>query len=245
MPARAVDPNSESRGLLTGGVSTVCLGHHANLAVKSGVYRSCCATVALMARIGANPQTIRENIERAKQRRDAAQLELDEAVRELQWWRDGLAMFDPAGAVAEQAEELADAEIRRLVPDGFTRSPTTRQLILFAIRAEPAGEWPIARIFDVAAMHRWIDADDQEQLKRITDMTALMAREGLLVRTDRGVYKLRDELIGALSRALRPITDYRGAARPGRRVRRRPPLRPRSDGHRRSVFRMRASQAGD
>ena len=81
----------------------------------------------------ADPQTIRENIERAKQRRDAAQLELDEAVRELQWWRDGLAMFDPAGAGAEQAEELADMEIRRLVPGGFTRSPTTRQLILFAI----------------------------------------------------------------------------------------------------------------
>lgn len=88
------------------------------------------------------------------------------------------------------------------MPDGFTRSPTTRQLILFAIRAEPAGAWPIARIFDVAAMHRWIDADDQEQLKRITDMTALMAREGVLIRTGRGVYKLRDDLIGALSRAL-------------------------------------------
>jgi len=198
-----------------------------------------------MASIGANPQTIRENIERAKQRRDAAQLELDEAVRELQWWRDGLAMFDPAGAVAEQAEELADMEIRRLVPNGFTRSPTTRQLILFAIRAEPAGEWPIARIFDVAAMHRWIDADDQEQLKRITDMTALMAREGLLVRTDRGVYKLRNELIGALSRALHPITDYRGAARPGRRVRQRPPPGPRSAGRRATSSDIRAFQSGE
>jgi hypothetical protein len=55
--------------------------------------------------------------------------------------RDGLAMFDPAGAAAEQAEELADIEIRRLVPTGFMRSPTTRQLILFAIRAQPAGQW--------------------------------------------------------------------------------------------------------
>jgi hypothetical protein len=212
---REVDLNTDRRGHAEDR-TPACLGHHANLAVKGCAYGSCCATVPLMAPIGANPQTIRENIERAKQRRDAAQLELDEAVRELQWWRDGLAMFDPAGAVAEQAEELADTEIRRLVPDGFTRSPTMRQLILFAIRAEPAGEWPIARIFDVAAMHRWIDADDQEQLKRITDMTALMAREGLLVRADRGVYRLRDELIGALSRALHPITDYRSAARPGR-----------------------------
>jgi hypothetical protein len=198
-----------------------------------------------MAPIDANPQTIRENIERAKQRRDAAQLELDEAVRELQWWRDGLAMFDPAGAAAEQSEALADLEIRRLVPDGFTRSPTTRQLILFAIRAEPAGEWPIARIFDVAVMHRWIDADDQEQLKRITDMTALMAREGLLVRTGRGVYRLRHDFVGALSRALHPITDYRVAARLGMPVPQRPPLRPRSVGRRATASDIRGSQPGE
>lgn len=175
-----------------------------------------------------NPQTIRENLERAKQRRDAAQLELDAAVRELQWWRDGLAMFDPAGAVAEQVEELADIEIRRLLPDGFTHSPTTRQLILFAIRAEPAGDWPIARIFDVAAMHRWIAPEDQEQLKRITDMAALMAREGMLLRPARGVYRLREDLIGALSRALHPITDYRVAARLGMPGPETPPIRPRS-----------------
>lgn len=175
-----------------------------------------------------DPETIRQNVQRAKQRRDAAQLELDAAVRELQWWRDGLAMFDPAGAVAEQAEELADFEIRRLLPDGFTSSPTTRQLILFAIRAEPAGEWPIARIFDVGVMHRWIAPEDQEQLKRITDMTALMAREGMLVRASRGVYKLREDLIGALSRALHPITDYRAAGRLGLPVPETPPIRPRS-----------------
>lgn len=181
-----------------------------------------------MAPVDTDPQAIRENLERAKQRRDAAQLELDAAVRELQWWRDGLAMFDPAGAVAEQAEELADIEIRRLLPDGFTNSPTTRQLILLAIRAEPAGEWPIARIFDVGVMHRWIAPEDKEQLKRITDMTALMAREGMLVRATRGVYKLREDLIGALSRALHPITDYRVAARRGMPVPETPPIRPRS-----------------
>jgi hypothetical protein len=167
-----------------------------------------------MAPINANPETIRENIVRAKQRRDAAQLELDEAIRELQWWRDGLAMFDPEGAATEQAEELADIEIRRLVPAGFTRSPTTRQLILFAIRAQPAGEWPIARIFDVAAMHRWIDADDQD-------------------------------LIGALARALPPITDYRLAGRLGMPVPQRPPLRPRSVGRRATSSDIRASRPGE
>jgi hypothetical protein len=193
----------------------------------------------------ADPRTIRENLERAKQRRDAAQLELDAAVRELQWWRDGLAMFDPESAAAEHAEERADMEIRRLIPDGFTRSPTTRQLILFAIRAEPSGEWPIARIFDVAVMHGWLDAEDQEQMKRITDMTALMAREGLLIRAGRGVYKLHGNLIGALSRALHPITDYRIAARLGMPVPQRPPLRPRSIGRRATASDIRTSQSGE
>lgn len=192
-----------------------------------------------------DPQAIRQNIERAKQRRDAAQAELDAAVRELQWWRDGLAMFDPGSAAAEQAEEQADLDIRRLVPNGFTRNPTTRQLILFALRAEPRGDWPIARIFDVAAMHGWIEADDQEQLKRITDMTALMAREGLLVRAGRGVYKLRDDLVGALSRALHPITDYRRAGRMGMPVPQRPALRSRSVGRRAKASDIRTSQSGE
>jgi hypothetical protein len=192
-----------------------------------------------------DPKAIRENIARAKERRDSAQIELDAAIRELQWLREGLAMFDPTGAGIEQAEELADVEIRRVVPTGFTRSPTTRQLILFAIRAEPAGEWPIARIFDVASMHRWVDADDHDQLKRITDMTALMSREGLLVRSARGVYKLRSDLIGALSRALHPITDYRAAGRMGMPAPDRPPLRPRSAGGRTTSSDIRTSQSGE
>jgi hypothetical protein len=193
----------------------------------------------------ADPRVIRENIERAKMRRDAAQLELDAAIRELQWWRDGLAMFDPASAAAEQAEERADMEIRRLIPDGFTRNPTTRQLILFAIRAQPSGEWPIARIFDVAVMHGWIEAEDEEQLKRITDMTALMARDGLLTRVGRGVYKLHDDFVGALSRALHPITDYRLAARHGMPVPQRPPIRPRAVGRRARASDIRTSQPGE
>jgi hypothetical protein len=141
-------------------------------------------------------------------------------------------MFDPEAAAREQAEEAADMEIRRLIPEGYLRSPTTRQLILFTIRAEPTGDWPIARIFDVGVMHGWLDAEDEEQIKRITDMTALMAREGLLVRADRGVYRLREELVGALSRALHPITDYRMAARHGMPAPERPPLRPRRIGRR-------------
>jgi hypothetical protein len=193
----------------------------------------------------ADPRTIRESLERAKLRRDAAQLELDAAVREVQWWRDGLAMFDPESVAAEQSEERADLEIRRLIPDGFTRNPSTRQLILFAIRAQPAGEWPIARIFDVAVMHGWLDEEDKDQVKRITDMTALMAREGLLIRAGRGVYKLREDLIGALSRALHPITDYRLAARHGMPVPQRPPLRSRSITRRVKASDIRTSQSGE
>jgi hypothetical protein len=192
---------------------------------------------------GADPSTIRENLQRAKQRREDALAELAAATRELEWWREGLAMFDPESAAAEAAEEMADAEIRQIVPDGYARNPTTRQIIVQAMRAEPAGEWPIARIFDLAVMHRWLAEDDQEQIKRITDMTALMTREGVLTRAGRGVYKLREDLVGALSRALHPITDYRAAARYGLPVPPRPPVRPRGIGRRAISSDVRTSQA--
>jgi len=193
--------------------------------------------------MATDPETLRQDIERAKRRRDAAQFELDAAVRELQWLRDGLAMFDPEAAASEGVEEAADMKIRRLIPDGFTRSPTTRQLILFVMRAEPAGDWPIARIFDVAVMHGWLDAEDEEQVKRITDMAALMAHDDLLTRAGRGVYRLREDLVGALSRALHPITDYRIAARHGMPVPERPPMRPRGIGRRAIASDIRTSHA--
>jgi hypothetical protein len=195
--------------------------------------------------VATDPNTLREQIERAKERRDAAQREVEAAARELHWLREGLAMFDPEGAGAELAEERADMEIRRIIPEGFTRNPSTRQLILFAIRAEPAGAWPIARIFDVAVQHRWTDAEDQEHLKRITDMTALMAREGLLKRVGRGVYMLRSDLVGALSRFLHPIADYAIAARHGLPVPQGPPIRPRGIGRRTIASDIRTSHSGE
>jgi len=191
---------------------------------------------------GADPSTIRENLARAEQRRDAALVELAAATRELAWWREGLAMFDPEAAAAEVAEELADAEILQIVPDGYARNPTTRQIVIQAIRAEPAGEWPIARIFDLAVMHGWLAAEDKEQIKRITDMTALMAREGVLTRAGRGVYRLREDLIGALSRTLHPITDYRTAGRYRLPVPPRPALRPRGVGRRATSSDIKTSQ---
>jgi len=76
---------------------------------------------------------------------------------------------------AERTEEQdADAQILELIPEGFgTQNPTTRQLILFAMRADLQGEWPIARIFDVLVMHGWLRSEEEEHVKRITDMTAL------------------------------------------------------------------------
>jgi len=192
-------------------------------------------------------ETIHGNIARAKARRDSALVELEAATRELQWWREGLSLFDPDASAAERTEEQdADAQILELIPEGFgTQNPTTRQLILFAMRADLQGEWPIARIFDVLVMHGWLRSEEEEHVKRITDMTALMARDQLLVRVGRGVYKLPEDLASALARYLHPITDYRMAARHGLPIPPRPPIRPRATGRRATASDIRTSQPGE
>lgn len=165
---------------------------------------------------GPDPQLIRDNIARAKARRDAALAEFEAASRELQWWRDGLAMFDPEAAQVEQVEEDADARIRQIIPDGFeTPDPTVRQMILFAMRGDPYGDWSVTRIHDMLMTHGWVGAAAKDQGKRITDMASLMVQEEVLERVDRGVYRLPQPLGAALSRALRPITDYQLAGRHG------------------------------
>lgn len=172
-----------------------------------------------------DPQIIRENIARAKARRDAALLEVEAASRELDWWRQGLEMFDPEAAVAEGVEEHADARIKQLIPEGFeTHDPTVRQLILFAMRADPYGDWSVERLHNMMVTHRWVDAAGKEHSKRITDMAALMVRGGLLERAERGVYRLPQPLGAALARALRPITDYQLAGSRGLPVPDRPAI---------------------
>jgi hypothetical protein len=174
----------------------------------------------------SDPKVIRANIARAKARRDAALTEFEAASRELQWWREGLAMFDPVTAAAEELEEDADARIQQLIPDGFeTPDPTMRQIILFAFRGDPRGDWSVNRIYDMAVTHGWIDPEAKDQAKRITDMAALMAQDEVLERVDRGVYRLPQPLAAALSRALRPITDYHLAGRHGLPVPERPSFR--------------------
>jgi hypothetical protein len=136
-------------------------------------------------------------------------------------------MFDPEAAEAEEVEEDADARIRQVLPDGFeTPDPTVRQIILFAMRGDPNGDWSVNRLHDMAVTHGWIDPDAKDQGKRITDMAALMVQDGLLERVDRGVYRLPAPLGAALSRALRPITDYQLAARHGLPVPDRPSFAP-------------------
>lgn len=157
-----------------------------------------------------DPQLIRENIERARARRDAALAELEAASRELQWWRAGQEMFDPEGATTARAEEAADATIKELIPQGFeTPDPTLRQTVLLAMRADPRGDWPVNRIYDMLVTHGWVDPDAKDRGKRITDMAALMVQDELLERAGRGIYRLPAPLAGSLERALRPITDYR------------------------------------
>jgi len=174
-----------------------------------------------------DPQVIRENIARAKARRDAALAEFEAASRELDWWRQVLEMFDPEAAVAEKSEEEAKARIRQLIPEGFeTRDPTVRQMILFSMRADPHGDWSVERLYNMMVTHRWIDPATKDATRRITDMAALMTKDGFLERAERGVYRLPEPLAAALSRALHPITDYQLAGSLGLPVPDRQSLRP-------------------
>jgi hypothetical protein len=155
------------------------------------------------------PKQIREAIARLEARRDAALAEAEAAVRELDWWRQGLALFDPAAAEEEKHEEAADAVIAHLVPAGYdTPDQTLRQSLMLAMRADPQGEWSVRRLHDMLLTHRWAKSDTKDLSKRITDMASLMVSDGLLERRGRGVYQLPRPIAAALTRALRPISDY-------------------------------------
>jgi len=83
------------------------------------------------------------------------------------------------------------------------------------MRANPRGEWPVNRIYDMLVTHGWIDPAAKDQGKRITDMASLMVSDDLLERAGRGVYRLPEPLAATLSRALHPITDYQLAGNQG------------------------------
>ena len=157
-----------------------------------------------------DPETIKVNLERAKQRRDHALAELSEATAELEWWRAGQRMFDPEGATEAEIEEAADAVLREVIPDGFeTRNPTLRQAMLLGMRARPRSDWSVTELYDMLVLHGWIDPDAKDQGKRISDMAAVMISDKVLERAGRGVYRLPEPLAAALERRLRPINDYR------------------------------------
>lgn len=163
-----------------------------------------------------DPETIKGNLERAKQRRDHALAELGAATAELEWWRAGQRMFDPEGATEAKTEEATDAVIRDLIPDGFdTQNPTLRQSLLLGMRARPRSNWTVSELYDMLVTHGWIDPDAKDQGKRISDMAAVMVKDEVLERAGRGVYRLSEPLAAALERFLRPITDYRLAGKFG------------------------------
>jgi hypothetical protein len=162
-----------------------------------------------------DPEIIRANIQRARERRDRAMGELAAATDELNWWRAGQKMFDPEGAQESLGEEAADEIIRRLIPNGFeTSEPTLRQAILLSMRAGPHTPWSVDELSAMMALNGWLPMGPTSK-KRISDMATVMVNDGLLLRPDRGVYQLPEILAAALERALHPITDYRMADQMG------------------------------
>ncbi len=161
------------------------------------------------SREGLDPETIRANIQRVRERRDRAYAEYEAASRELDWLEEGLTLF---GA---ETEPDGDSLLRGLVPDGAaTQQPTLRQAIILIMRANLESDWTVANIVRALAMNGWTPRNG-DATKRVSDMAGVMATEGHLNRTGRGVYKLSVLLAGALARALPPITDYRIAAAHG------------------------------
>ncbi len=164
-----------------------------------------------------NPEALRENINRVRERRDRAYAEYEAANRELEWLREGLRLSG-----ADDAEHAGDALLRGLLPDGAqTRKPTLRQAIILVMRANPRSDWTTNDIADALAINGWSPRHG-EATKRISDMANVMIKEGHLNRSGRGVYKLSVLLGEALRRALPPITDYRVAAANGMPVPDRP-----------------------
>jgi hypothetical protein len=174
---------------------------------------------------GLDPELIKENIERARARRDAALTEYEAAKSELAWWLEGLKLADP-GTASDFAQAHATTE---LFPDPLIfetgGQPTLRQAIVLTMQMHPAiNEWPINVL--VARLHDrgWLP-DSDVATKRVSDMAGVMQKDGQLERTNRGVYRLAPPLAASLD-AKRRTTDYREAARLGFPV---PEQRPDSD----------------
>jgi hypothetical protein len=156
-------------------------------------------------------QTIRENLQRARDRRDRAWAEYEAADREVKWWEQGQGMF---GGIDERQEE-GDALLSEVLPNGpATQRPTLRQALILVMRANPDSDWTVGDLTNALGMNRWMPKGF-EPTKRITDVAGTMVQEGYLTRSDRGVYRLSTLLADALKRVLPPITDYRLAAELG------------------------------
>lgn len=164
-----------------------------------------------MADTDLNPETIRANLSRARERRDQAYTEYEAAVRELAWWAEGARMFGIE-------DDSADALLRELLPEGAsTTQPSLRQAVMLVMRASPDEAWSVADIVDALALNGW-KPQKSDATKRVSDIASVMVSDGHLIRSGRGVYQLAEPLAAALVKTLPPITDYRVAAAHGRPV---------------------------
>jgi hypothetical protein len=160
---------------------------------------------------GLDRETIRDNLRRARERRDCAWAEYEAAEREVKWWEQGQDMF----GATDESEQEGDALLNELLPTGAaTQRPTLRQALILVMRANPSSDWTVDDLVNALGMNAWMPKGF-EPTKRVTDVAGTMVQEGHLTRSSRGVYRLSTLLADALRRTLPPITDYRLAGELG------------------------------
>ena len=161
---------------------------------------------------GLDRETIERNLADAEQRLEVARDEFGAVRNEVLWWRQGLRLAireDPTESDLERDPALI---LQELLPDAaLTGRPTLRQAMLRVMRAAPDDDWDVAGFELMLQLNNWLPARDPG--KRIADMAASMATDGVFERVARGVYRLEPLLAAALRQKLRPITDYRNRDR--------------------------------
>jgi hypothetical protein len=157
---------------------------------------------------GLTPEDIKANIRAARERKEAALAEYEEAKAELAWWEQGLRLFDPKAARALDGGQDAEAVVTELFPEGFVfdngTDPTLRQAIVVVMRENPGHpHWSITDLATALSARGWLPSreDPRDARKRISDMAGIMYDSGQLARVGRGVYKLSPPLTAALDAA--------------------------------------------
>jgi len=146
------------------------------------------------------PEQIADNLRAAEERKNKALAEYKSALVELDWWREGQRIFDPASV---EERTVNAEEILELFPAASAfqngNEPSLRQAIVALLRESPGARWTVSDIVSRLAGRGWLPrrTSTKEAAKRVSDMAGVMVADNQLERAGRGVYILAPELAAA------------------------------------------------